>query len=311
MDILWEYTCIQFNGATLVKGVVLKDLPYDYKHGKSNWSHFLKMLRSYATKPAKHKRLKLFAKNTDYEVNTDKRGSFKLFMNNNFDEVVKVIDAETNKPLDFVNSYQTNFKETSSKVAVITDLDDTVISSHSASLIKRVLTVAFKAPTNRKSIAYTSNLLKHLADKGSPIFYLSKSESNLFGMIARILEDQKLPIGPVTLTPFLNFRQLFDPKKGADYKKKNIEFYLENLPQSKFILFGDDSQRDISIYADIVSNYPDRIEKVYIRKTRSELNASRLEAWQRIKKSPIPLMYYESDDNTESERIEIDKLFSE
>ena len=40
---------------------------------------------------------------------------------------------------------------------------------------------------------------------------------------------------------------------------------LEAYPTQKFVLFGDDSQQDPTIYAGIVKHFPKRIFSVYLR----------------------------------------------
>ena len=45
---------------------------------------------------------------------------------------------------------------------------------------------------------------------------------------------------------------------------------LEAFPKQRFILLGDNSQKDPEIYAAVANKYPDRITAIYIRNISSK-----------------------------------------
>ena len=100
------------------------------------------------------------------------------------------------------------------------------------------------------------------------------------------------------------------PKKGKDFKKKNIQRIIDHSPDKKFILMGDDTQQDMHVYAEIASIYPTRIFKIYIRKTRRQLLGNRQEQLNKLKQSGVPFMYFSDEDAVEKEIKSIDKLIN-
>jgi len=105
------------------------------------------------------------------------------------------------------------------------------------------------------------------------------------------------------LTPFLNIRQLFHPKKGKDYKLNNLRLIIDHLPGKKFILLGDDTQRDMDVYSQINREYPDRIRKIYIRQTTLKPNIKQIEKWNTLQSTGADAIYFKDTDEIGEEVI--------
>jgi len=185
-------------------------------------------------------------------------------------------------------------KETAGTYDVISDIDDTIMVSYTADFYKRISTVAFNNPKRRKSILYTYQLLKTLEEQGSRMFYVSKSESNLFGMISSFISHHNFPKGDIFLTPYLRFNQLFR-SKDTRYKEDTINFIITNSSKN-FILIGDDSQMDMDAYAHTVSKFPDRIFRIYIRQTKKNRSRVQLQKWQDLKATGVNVTYFDKSD---------------
>ena len=112
---------------------------------------------------------------------------------------------------------------------------------------------------------------------------------------------RELSQGPLLLTPFLNFRQLLNPKKGEDYKLNNLRLLINQMPEKKFILLGDDSQRDMDAYTQTIQEYPERIKKVYIRQTRLTRKAVQDEKWNKLLASGVDAVYFRDADEVGEE----------
>jgi len=102
--------------------------------------------------------------------------------------------------------------------------------------------------TARPSIA-TSNVKEHVAERGLP---------------AGTLEEGSLD------------RWFWKGLDGArDEKIEDIERLLQLHPGQRFVLIGDDSQRDPEVYATIRERHPDRVAEVIIRRTGHAHEAER------------------------------------
>ena len=160
----------------------------------------------------------------------------------------------------------------STQYAFISDIDDTVLISHSATTRKRLKVLFTKHPRSRKafadvvkyyhllSIAYTEPPVPN------PFFYVSSSEWNLYDDINEFFKHNGLPKGVFLLNEIKRWYQLFKTGKTKHQGKlMRIARILDAFPKQRFVLLGDNSQSDPEIYAAIANTYPDKIVAIYIR----------------------------------------------
>jgi len=161
--------------------------------------------------------------------------------------------------------------------AFISDIDDTVMISHSATIGRRLRELFIKNPHTRKTFAnaaihYQQLALSHTEkDQPNPFFYVSSSEWNLYDYLLETFRFNKLPDGAFLLNTLKRWSDLIKTgKTGHEGKLLRVMRILDAFPNQKFIFFGDNSQQDPFIYASIVDKYPKNIEAVYIRNIRPE-----------------------------------------
>ena len=156
--------------------------------------------------------------------------------------------------------------------AVISDIDDTFLISHSSNLFKRLYVLFTKNAHSRKPF---EGVVKHYqllayagseVNEGNPFFFVSSSEWNLYSFIVEFSRKNQLPDGVFLLSQLKRFAEIF--KTGSNKhstKFMRIARIMEAYPVQKFVLLGDDSQMDPVIYAGIVEHFPGRIHCVYLR----------------------------------------------
>ncbi|MCW3090534.1 MAG: hypothetical protein JWP81_1603 [Ferruginibacter sp.] len=161
--------------------------------------------------------------------------------------------------------------------AFISDIDDTVLVSHSATKLSRLRVLFTKNPHSRKtfedvvnhyhllSIAHTEHAVPN------PFFYVSSSEWNLYDDLAEFFRYNGLPEGVFLLSEIKKWYQLFKTGKTKHHGKlMRMVRILEAFPRQRFVLLGDNSQSDPDIYTAIANKYPGRIAAIYIRNIRAE-----------------------------------------
>lgn len=185
--------------------------------------------------------------------------------------------------------------------AFISDIDDTIMVSHSATIRRRLRELFIKNPRTRKTFkdAYTHyNLLafSHTeADQPNPFFYVSSSEWNLYDYLVETFRYNKLPEGAFLLNQIKRWKDLIKTgKTGHQGKLMRVMRILDAFPNQRFVFFGDNSQRDPAIYTTIAEKYPKNIEAVYIRNVRAEMKASTLEYLERISAKGIKTCLFAS-----------------
>jgi len=295
MPIVWQISVLHLNKKTLLSGVLLKGIPFTYDEQIGNFRNLLKVLRSYFIGVYANKEIAISVNDKIIYTNTDKYGSFSVVVDFLCKGELTIKIADSNKPLKILQSYPIVFQNTESPFDVISDIDDTIIVSYTADFFKRIGTLAFTAPQKRKTIGFTQKLFEEFKKQDVRVFYVSKSESNLFAMLTAFIELNNLPKGMLILTPYLKFGQLLHPKKGRDYKLKNIRFIFENSGTKDFVLMGDDSQRDMEIYTDIAKEFPERVMKIYIRQTKRKVLPRQKRMWIELKATGVPVKYFKAD----------------
>lgn len=174
------------------------------------------------------------------------------------------------------------------QLAFISDIDDTIMKSYSATVFRRLYELLRRNPEKRRLFAETANHYSMLAsahttdDTPNPFFYVSSSEWNLHEYLLRIFRHQRLPQGIFLLNQLKSWFQLIKTgKTGHSGKLMRISRILQVFPRQRFVLLGDNSQEDPDIYKAIAEKHPEQIYAVYIRNvrhTRSESTAALLAA---------------------------------
>ena len=149
---------------------------------------------------------------------------------------------------------------------VISDMDDTVLQSNVASLLRAARLVLLENAQTRMPFPGVAAFYRAL-EAGTtltgpnPIFYVSKSPWNLYDVIAQFLEGQEIPLGPIILRDW----DLVPERATKGFKIREIEQILATYPGLPFILVGDTTQKDPEIYREVMKAFPGRVLAVYIR----------------------------------------------
>ncbi|WP_148665374.1 phosphatase domain-containing protein [Sulfurifustis variabilis] len=157
------------------------------------------------------------------------------------------------------------------RLGIISDIDDTILISEvtdKSRLLRNLLLVNY---VQRQAVPGTAAFYARLAGRNpkpeaAPVFYLSASPRQLQGGIQTFLDRNGFPPG-VLITKKVTNDETSDPLLDqVRYKTGRIEQLLAALPQVRFVLVGDDGEKDPEIYDEIRRRYPDRIEAIWIRK---------------------------------------------
>ncbi len=299
MPIIWQLSIVNLDQTTQVSGVIMKNAVFNRLDTKVS-SKVKNMIWSYLSKPCNYLDIAVLIGNSTYKTRTDRFGSFKIEVIQNPVDV-KIVLSGSGKVIPLKVNYPTTFNYKEKELLVISDIDDTIMESHSTNWYKRIRTLAFKGPKKRVPISFTINLMQALESRNAGFFYLSKSESNLFGIISGFILQKGLPIGKIFLTKHLPFYLLLNPKKDQHHKVDNIRFLMRNSGNKLFILIGDDTQRDMEIYTTIVKEFRERIAKVYIRQVGPFKSYKKKARWTELVNTEVPALYFKDTDDIDEE----------
>lgn len=235
-----------------------------------NLIHFWKRLESDEV-PGARLRARLLGR--EVEGVTDREGYFKLEINprgrlgpgqwQDVELELEDFDAQATARV-LVPSPRARF-------GLISDIDDTIVSSNVTRKVRMLLTVALTSARTRKPFPGVAAFYRALHAGVNPVFYVSKSPWNLYAPLLEYLEVQRFPPGPLLLRDF-GWR----PEK--EHKRNAIEEILATYPRLPFVLSGDSGEQDPEIYAALVRRFPKRIRAIYIR----SVDAKRITAIEKL-----------------------------
>ncbi|ARK12062.1 phosphatase domain-containing protein [Fibrella sp. ES10-3-2-2] len=185
------------------------------------------------------------------------------------------------------------------QIACISDIDDTFLVSHSATILKRLQVLltqnAFSRQPFEGVVAHYQLLAE--ADSGpgqtNPFFFVSSSEWNLYDYILDFSTKYGLPDGVYLLSQLKQFNDLLKTGQGKHITKfARIVRIIEAFPEQQFVLLGDDTQEDPSIYASVVEHFPGQIRCVYIRQVHQKNQPQTRATLDRIEAAGVLCCYF-------------------
>lgn len=200
----------------------------------------------------------------------------------------------------------------SSDLAVISDIDDTIIETGITgglgSVIRNWRRIFAQLPHERIVVPDADRFYGELGggagDKQTdqpkrvlsmpaprrPFFYVSSSPWNLYNYLVAFQRAKNLPLGPLLLRAWgINKDTLGHESHGA-HKLVAIDSILAMFPALRFALIGDDTQGDLPAFAQMVAARPGRIAAVFVRTVSEQaFTAEEEAALVAIRAAGVPL----------------------
>lgn len=151
-------------------------------------------------------------------------------------------------------------------IGIISDVDDTIMVTQAPSPIRAAYNLLIMNPAHRSPVPGMSEFFQSLAGLRNdiPFFYLSTSPWNVEASIRHFIEREKFPEGPLLLRDLDPRPKTFIPN-GPQHKLEFATQLMDDFPGMRFVLLGDDGQKDPSTYANIIRQHPGRVLAVGIR----------------------------------------------
>ncbi len=263
------------------KGRVIKAYTQKRPSSRNNWfSNIISAAKRYSGSSVPLAKVGITFQEKSYTVCTDENGVFELQIGDsrpsteqNELATFQVVEPVTRKSL-IAHMEVTRY---SGSMGVISDIDDTIIISHSTDIGKKFWLSISKNAYTRRPLPGVSEFYKKITDdKSLPIFYVSSSDWSLFDLIKDFLRYRHIPEGPILLKDkHINLRNIWKSGGGDhSHKLQKIELLMEMFPKMQFHLIGDSGQHDPEIYAQVIQDYPGRVKNVFVRIV-GKLDASR------------------------------------
>lgn len=293
-----------------VKGQVLENRPEFLSDSDDKTrKNFKTMIARYFSSPIPECSVEIRINNKKYQAKSNDLGFFSLWIDlpealqNGWHQAEYIIYNDQSEVTckehgDFL------IENGDAGFGVISDIDDTILISHSTQLLRKLRLILTKNSKTRLPFEGVSGFYSKLKAKGHPFFYVSSSEWNLYDFLVDFFEVRELPKGPFLLQEFKSgFKELlFSGGGDHEHKLLKIRRLMKLFPTLQFILIGDSGQRDPDIYHQVLTEFPGRIKAVYIRiigKSNSQEKKAVFESQN------VPMLYVEDTMEAEAHALQM------
>lgn len=152
------------------------------------------------------------------------------------------------------------------RLGIISDIDDTVLITALPRPLLAFWNTFVRPEESRKPVPGMAELYQTLRAREPDAFvvYVSTGAWNVAPALRRFMDRGGFPHGPLLLTdwgasPDGWFRS------GQDHKRSTLRRLVDELPQLRWVLVGDDGQHDPKLYDEIVWARPDDVRLVAVR----------------------------------------------
>jgi phosphatidate phosphatase APP1 len=261
----------------VIYGHVLAGKPVSQSKFTDNvFTNIIHLIKLFFVNPIPNIKVQLIWENQQIFTTTESDGFFKFEWQSHesvptgwHQIIVHIVD---NKGLILHTGEGKLFVPHATQYGFISDIDDTVLVSHSATTGKKLRVLFTKNPRSRKTFAdvvkfYNLLALSHTDPETlNPFFYVSSSEWNLYDNLNEFFKFNDLPKGAFLLNQIKRWYQLFrtggTKHQGKLIRTKRI---FDAFPKQRFVLLGDNSQKDPEIYVALANKYPEKVVAIYIR----------------------------------------------
>jgi phosphatidate phosphatase APP1 len=147
---------------------------------------------------------------------------------------------------------------------VVSDIDDTILVTWLPRPLRAAWNTFFLREHARRPVPGMSELLHRLAGDDGFMIYVSTGAWNFAAHLERFMAEHRFPPGPMLLTDWGPTEDGWF-RSGATHKRNALERLRRDHPTTRWVLVGDDGQRDPAIYEAFAAAHPDAVEVIAIR----------------------------------------------
>lgn len=151
-------------------------------------------------------------------------------------------------------------------LGVISDVDDTVLITALPRPLLAFWNTFVRHEATRRPVRGMATLYAEIArtEPDVPFFYLSTGAWNVAPVLEQFLARHAFPPGPLLLTDWGPTADSWF-RSGREHKRRELRRLLDELPQVRWLLIGDDGQHDPELYAEAAEAAPEQLRGVAIR----------------------------------------------
>lgn len=300
MASIWQLSVIVFPSKTIILGVILNTSRKRPVNSSARFGHAANIARSYFTRTLAGSQIEAEWEGAHHSAKTDDNGFFAITADRSYKSDLNLNILLNGESLNYKKEILNVYEVRENHNLIVSDIDDTVVVSHTNKRFKSIMTTLFNTYLERMPVTSTAKIFDRLGG-GNDIVYVSRSEYNLFPLLSSFMKHHDIPRGPLFLTPFISFAELIRNRKDPDFKIKTIKLLLKHSNHEQIVLVGDDTQHDLQVYAEIARSYGERIRKIFIRQTNLQKDRRQSAEWKELDHYVNNMVYF--NDTTDFSKL--------
>lgn len=272
----------------------------------SIWQNMLAMIKRYVSDVIPCVKIKIVFYGQEKTVITNDEGFFEatfslapgIELNHQWHKVRLILldDITGNQKLtEATGEIQTCTPATS--FGIISDIDDTILISHSTNFIKKLRLLLMKNAVTRLPFEGVAAFYRALykgdnSQSINPFIFISSSEWNLYDLLIDFFNFRKIPKGTFMLDDLRKsiFKKKWRKSRSHMHKSDKIRMVINIYKEISFVLIGDSGQKDAEIYSEISYEFPGRIKCMYIRDVKKSRKGVVKNIAEELKKSGVEMI---------------------
>lgn len=166
------------------------------------------------------------------------------------------------------------FPTSSQGVSVISDIDDTLIATHVRKKTKLLKTFLFRRFDQIKVFPGALRVLRLLLKSpggqgGGALHYVTGSPASIADRLLRLFRFRSFPMGSMHMKR-LRGPQAAGATKQLAYKLGHIRRIFKRYPTRRFVLIGDNGEKDPEVYRQARQEFPRQVAAILIHNVAGE-----------------------------------------
>lgn len=258
-------------------------------------------LKRYINKPARQVEVVVELNGVEQIVTTNYKGFFQIAIDTSHEAIgwhyyeVRVPSLELKETAE----YKICDNEST---GVISDIDDTLLVSHSSLDLRKLYTYLSKGTNKRKPTRALNHILNHLSTYNNGVgasdyFYVSNSEWNLYEFLLAFFDLNEIPKGVYLLNSIIHHPLDFLRKQGKSkvegHKLKSFFQLLNVFPNKSFVLIGDTAQHDVQLFQRVLDKNAHQVKAILLREVREKHSKKYVELEERCAQNNVTFKIFE------------------
>lgn len=152
------------------------------------------------------------------------------------------------------------------RIGLVSDIDDTVMITALPRPLVAFWNTFVRREAARRPVPGMAELYRAVIDEEAEAFvvYLSTGAWNVAPALESFLRRHGFPRGPLLMTDWGPTAEAWF-RSGQEHKRSQLARLIDELPQLRWLLVGDDGQHDPELYCEAAATAPSRVQVVAIR----------------------------------------------